>query len=230
MTRVRFPLPAPPPKSDNFLALVSTFKGSVFRAGNHLAITLRSNLEGRRARASELWKPVSAVSVRSWPMLLKKFARKKLVGQRVTLENQIRGLAVVFGVRLPRGLSPAFVDQVIAMSDGVAGLSGAMRGLVAARDAVLGAIAAIDGDMKKMVRASDACRRLMTIPASVSSPRSPSPQPSTIRAASVARATLVPILAWSRDATSPARSTMSVASPRSVTGGCEPCSTRRPTS
>jgi transposase len=29
-------------------------------------------------------------------------ARKKLVGQRVTLENQIRGLAVVFGVRLPR--------------------------------------------------------------------------------------------------------------------------------
>ena len=37
-------------------------------------------------------------------------ARKKLVGQRVTLENQIRGLAVVFGVRLPRGLSPAFVD------------------------------------------------------------------------------------------------------------------------
>jgi transposase len=31
-------------------------------------------------------------------------ARKKLVGQRVMLENQIRGLAVVFGVRLPRAL------------------------------------------------------------------------------------------------------------------------------
>lgn len=91
-------------------------------------------------------------------------ARKKLVGQRVTLENQIRGLAVVFGVRLPRGLSSAFVDNVIAMSDGIAGLSGAMRGLVAARDAVLGAIAAIDADIKKLVRASDACRRLMTIP------------------------------------------------------------------
>lgn len=91
-------------------------------------------------------------------------ARKKLVGQRVTLENQIRGLAVVFGVRLPRGLSSAFVDQVIAMSDGIGGLSSAMRGLVAARDAVLEAIAAIDADMKKLVRASDACRRLMTIP------------------------------------------------------------------
>lgn len=29
-------------------------------------------------------------------------ARKKLVGQRVTIDNQIRGLVVVFGVRLPR--------------------------------------------------------------------------------------------------------------------------------
>src|SRR6202042_3370832 len=52
-------------------------------------------------------------------------ARKKLVGQRVTLENQIRGLAVVFGVRLPP---------------------------------------AIDADIRRMTRASAACRRLMTIP------------------------------------------------------------------
>ena len=35
-------------------------------------------------------------------------ARKKLVGQRVNLENQIRGLAVVFGIRLPRSLTTAF--------------------------------------------------------------------------------------------------------------------------
>lgn len=91
-------------------------------------------------------------------------ARKKLVGQRVTLENQVRGLAIAFGVRLPRGLSPAFVDDVMRMSEGIAGLSTAMRGLIAARDAVLLAISAIDGDMKRLTRASDACRRLMTIP------------------------------------------------------------------
>ena len=91
-------------------------------------------------------------------------ARKKLVGQRVTLENQIRGLAVVFGVRLPRGLSPAFVDQVLNMSNGVEGLSGAMRGLVAARAAVLAAIGAIDADIRRLSRASEACRQLMTIP------------------------------------------------------------------
>jgi len=91
-------------------------------------------------------------------------ARKKLVGQRVTLENQIRGLAVAFGVRLPRALSPAFIEQALRASDGINGLSAAMRGLVAARAAVLAAVTTIDADMKKMVRTSDACRRLMTIP------------------------------------------------------------------
>jgi transposase len=110
------------------------------------------------------FKPVHVKSLPAHAVRALIMARKKLVGQRVTLENQIRGLAVVFGVRLPRGLSPAFVEQVLRMSDGVAGLSGAMRGLVAAREAVLGAIAAIDADMKKLVRASDTCRRLMTIP------------------------------------------------------------------
>jgi len=83
------------------------------------------------------FKPVHVKSLPAHAVRALIMARKKLVGQRVTLENQIRGLAVVFGARLPRGLSPAFVEQVITMSDGIAGLSAAMRGLVAARDAVL---------------------------------------------------------------------------------------------
>lgn len=91
-------------------------------------------------------------------------ARKKLVGQRVMLENQIRGLAVVFGIRLPRALSPAFIDQALRASEGINGLSAAMRGLITARTAVLSAVAAIDADIKKMARVSGACRRLMTIP------------------------------------------------------------------
>lgn len=91
-------------------------------------------------------------------------ARKKLVGQRVMMENQIRGLAVVSGVRLPRALSPAFIEQALRASEGIDGLSAAMRGLIAARGAVLSAITAIDADMKKLARSSDACHRLMTIP------------------------------------------------------------------
>ena len=80
------------------------------------------------------------------------------------MENQIRGLAVVFGVRLPRALTAAFIRQALWASQDITGLSTAMRGLVAARAAVLAAVAAIDADVRRMVRASEACRRLMTIP------------------------------------------------------------------
>ena len=110
------------------------------------------------------FKPVHVKSLPAHAIRALIIARKKLVGQRVMLENQIRGLAVVFGVRLPRALSPAFIKQALQASEGIAGLSAAMRGLIAARTAVLSAVAAIDADMKKMARASGACRRLMTIP------------------------------------------------------------------
>jgi transposase len=176
------------------------------------------------------FKSVHVKSLPAHAVRLLIIARKKLVGQRVTLENQIRGLAVVFGVRLPRALSPAFIEQALDASDGVDGLSAAMRGLVAARGAVLGAILAIDSDMKRQARASDACRQLMTIPgvgqltALAFTPRS------TTRSASSDPATSAPISGSCRVATSRARSTTPAASPSAATGGCEPCFTRPPMS
>ena len=110
------------------------------------------------------FKPVHVKSLPAHALRSLIIARKKLVGQRVTLENQIRGLAVVFGIRLPRALTAAFVNQALKASEGIAGLSAAMRGLIAARTAVMTAVAAIDADMRRMTRASAACRRLMTIP------------------------------------------------------------------
>jgi len=110
------------------------------------------------------FKPVHVKSLSAHAVRSLIIARKKLVGQRVTLENQIRGLAVVFGVRLPRALTTAFIDQALKASEGVAGLSAAMRGLIAARTAVMTAVAAIDADIRRMTGASEACRRLMTIP------------------------------------------------------------------
>ena len=110
------------------------------------------------------FKPVYVKSLSAHAVRSLIIARKKLVGQRVTLENQIRGLAVVFGVRLPRALTAAFIDQALKASEGVAGLCAAMRGLIAARTAVMTAVAAIDADIRRMTRASEACRRLMTIP------------------------------------------------------------------
>ena len=51
------------------------------------------------------FKPVHVKSLSAHALRSLIIARKKLVGQRVTLENQIRGLAVVFGIRLPRALT-----------------------------------------------------------------------------------------------------------------------------
>jgi transposase len=48
------------------------------------------------------FKPVHVESLSAHAVRSLISARKKLVGQRVTLENQVRGLAVVFGVRQPR--------------------------------------------------------------------------------------------------------------------------------
>src|SRR6202047_4902702 len=127
--------------------------------------TDRNNARGlaHLARAG-FFKPVHVKSLPSHAVRALLIARKKLVGQRVTLENQIRGLAVAFGVRLPRGLSHGFSEKAMAAGRGIPGLDGAMRGLLAARDAILKAIVAINADMKSLERSSAACRRLMTIP------------------------------------------------------------------
>jgi transposase len=60
----------------------------------------------------------------------------------------------VFGIRLPRALTAAFIDQALQASEGIAGLSATMRGLIAARTAVMTAVAAIDADMRRMTRAA----------------------------------------------------------------------------
>ena len=64
----------------------------------------------------------------------------------------------------PRAPPQPSIHQALKASEGIAGLSAAMRGLSAARTAVMTAVAAIDADIRRMTRASAACRRLMTIP------------------------------------------------------------------
>jgi transposase len=180
--------------------------------------------------APGFFKPVHVKSLPAHALRSLIIARKKLVGQRVTLENQIRGLAVVFGIRLPRALTAAFVNQALKASEGVAGLSVAMRGLIAARIAVMTAVAAIDADMRRMTRASAACRRLMTVLgvgqltalAFVTAIDDPS--------AFADRETSAPTSAWFQGAISRARSTTSAASQNAGIDGCGPCSTRPPMS
>ena len=64
------------------------------------------------------FKPVHVKSLSAHAVRSLIIARKKLVGQRVTLENQIRG-RVVFGVRLPRALTSAFIDRALKASEDI---------------------------------------------------------------------------------------------------------------
>ena len=172
------------------------------------------------------FKPVHVKSLPAHAIRSLIIARKKLVGQRVTLENQIRGLAVVFGIRLPRALSSSFIQQALHASDGVVGLPSAMRRLIAARAAVLSAVVAIDADMKKMVRASDACRRLMMIPGVGQLTALAFTAAIETRSASSGHVMSAPISAWSRVAISRARSITPAASRSAAIGECEHCSMR----
>ena len=176
------------------------------------------------------FKPVHVKSLQAHALRSLISARKKLVGQRVTLENQIRGLAVVFGVRLPRALATAFIDNALRASEGIAGLSAAMRGLIAARTAVMTAVAAIDADIRRMTRASAACRRLMTIPGvgqlTALAFVAAIDDPSRIRRSRDIGA----YLGLAPGGISRARSTTPAASPNAATGGCKPSCTRPPTS
>jgi transposase len=119
----------------------------------------------------------------------------------------IRGLAVVFGVRLPRALSPAFIEQARQASDGIPGLSAAMRGLIGARAAVLAAIVAIDADIRRVVgypmRAAGSC---------------PSQRQSMTRDASGDLAALVLISVWCRAVINRVRLTTRAASPSAAIG------------
>jgi hypothetical protein len=82
--------------------------------GASIATTAAITIVHRRRFLSLLqprfFKPVHVKSLPAHAIRSLIIARKKLVGQRVTLENQIRGLAVVFGVRLPRALTAAFIN------------------------------------------------------------------------------------------------------------------------
>ena len=133
---------------------------------------------------------------------------------------------MVFGVRLPRALSSTFIRQALRGSDGIPGLSAAMRGLVAARAAVRAAVVAIDGDIRKMARASGACRRLMSIPGVGQLTDSPSQPQLTIPVASGDLVISAPISVWCRGAISQVRSTTPAASQNAAIGGCGHFSTK----
>ena len=62
--------------------------------------------------------------------------------------------------RATAALTAAFISQALRTSEANTDLSVAMRGLFAARAAVLAAVTAIDANIRQLVRATAAFRRL----------------------------------------------------------------------
>ena len=106
----------------------------------------------------------------------------------------------MFGIRLPRALTAAVIDQALKASEGIAGLSAAMRGLIAARTAVMTTVAAIDADMRRMAKSlgglqpadEQSSRRGRIRPRSRSWPQSTIRRPSPDREMSALDLGLVP--------------------------------------
>ena len=177
------------------------------------------------------FKPVHVKSLPAHALRSLIIARKKLVGQRVTLENQIRGLAVVFGIRLPRALTAAFIDQALKASEGIAGLSAAMRG------SDCGANRSDDGGRCDRRGHETYDKSLGGLPPADDHPRRRPTDRARLCGCDRRSFAHPPIPrhrrlsgAWFPGGISRARSTTPAASRNAGTGGCEPSCTRPPTS
>lgn len=91
-------------------------------------------------------------------------ARAHLVRTRVKIENQMRGLAACFGLRLGRGAGRDFARRARTATLDVCGLAPAIEALLGVHAALLGAIASLDREMRREAREREVCARLMAIP------------------------------------------------------------------
>ena len=91
-------------------------------------------------------------------------ARAHLVRTRVKIENQIRGLAACFGLRLGKGAGRNFARRTRAATSEVAGLAPAIEALLGVHASLLEAITSLDREMRREAREREVCGRFMAIP------------------------------------------------------------------
>jgi transposase len=92
-------------------------------------------------------------------------ARAQLVGMRVEVTNQIRGVLKTFGVVLPTRSGVSFeslVDEACDESDGM--LNHTIRALLSVYGGLKDQIRSLDRELRGYARESSVCRHLMTIP------------------------------------------------------------------
>ena len=91
-------------------------------------------------------------------------ARQQLVKQRRDLENQVRGLLRGFGLAVGAVSRARFEARVWELARREPGLEAALEPLLAVRRSLCEAVGTLEARIGQLTRASDVCRRLMTVP------------------------------------------------------------------
>jgi len=111
------------------------------------------------------YRPVHVKSVESHYIRALLTARKVMQRKCIDLENEIRGLLKVFGVKLPRRLyHGAFDGAVRETIESDPPLSHALSPLLEARQVLLRTFIELDRRVKRASREDPICRRFMTVP------------------------------------------------------------------
>jgi transposase len=104
---------------------------------------------------------VKSEAAQSMRALLK--ARALVLGQRMDLDNTIRGLLTSMGVRLPKG-PRRWADRVELALEANAALALALRPLLRLREDLARSLAELTRRLLAQAKGSDLCRRLMGTP------------------------------------------------------------------
>jgi transposase len=92
-------------------------------------------------------------------------SRKAIFSKCIDLENEVRGLLKVFGIRLPpRVYHSAFDGEARKAIEGDAALVEALAPMLDVRLALLRAFRDLDARVKRLAREDEVCTRLMTVP------------------------------------------------------------------
>ena len=111
------------------------------------------------------YSPVHVKSIESHRIRMLLSSRRAVLSKCVDLENEVRGLFKIFGLKLPPKLGHgAFDNAVRDIIETDAALSHALLPLLEARLALYRSFRELDNRTRKMANADPVCQRLMTVP------------------------------------------------------------------
>jgi transposase len=91
-------------------------------------------------------------------------ARHQLVEMRVQIDNQLRGILKTFGLVIGKCGHGQIGQRAEQLAEGRPGIDCVVASMVAVRDSLLQQIAVFDRAIRRLVKADDTARRLMTVP------------------------------------------------------------------